>query len=198
MSYEDPRTVRTRAALSNSLVELVLQRGYAAVKVEHVAAHAAVGRATFYTHFATKEALYDYTVESILGELRLLLEDVDREHAGFTGQPVRALFGHASKNPNAYRMILRGEGDGRGLRLLIERWAAVAEQIFADRVHAQDVRPRVDLRVIAQAWAGEQVAVLLWWLDAPAPRPGLDQVVQTLADLSRYGRHWASGFSVTP
>ena len=95
-------------------------------------------------------------------------------------------------------MVLRGEGDGRGLRAFTDAWTDAAYDVFAGRVEAHRVRPRVDLRVLARAWVGEQVAVLLWWLESPEPRPTTEQVVATLVELSRRGRFWATGFDTEP
>ncbi|WP_017571102.1 TetR/AcrR family transcriptional regulator [Nocardiopsis halotolerans] len=194
MTNEDRRTLRTRAALRAAFVAQVLERGYAGVRVEHIAAAADVGRATFYTHFRDKEALYDHVVEVVLGELRERITPADWEGVGFTGRPVAELFRHASEQPEVYRLILRGEGDGRGLRALVDAWTTTAYDVFAERAETQRIRPRVDLRVVARAWVGEQAAVLLWWLESPAPRPGTEQVVETLVELSRHGRYWATGF----
>ncbi|MFE6646544.1 TetR/AcrR family transcriptional regulator [Nocardioides sp. NPDC057772] len=192
---EDRRSRRTRGALRDALVSLVLERGYAAVTVEDIVAAADVGRATFYTHFKDKEALYDHVVSSALQELKERLADVlGPNDAGFTGQPVAEVFRHASERPDTYRMILRGEGDGRGLRAFEDAWSTTAHETFSARAKANGVRPRVDLQVLARAWVGEQIAVLLWWLDAPEPRPATDQVVETLVELSRRGRLWATGF----
>jgi AcrR family transcriptional regulator len=198
MALEDRRIRRTKEALRRAFVALVLERGYTPVTVEDIVAAADVGRATFYTHFKDKEALYDHVVDDILEGLRSRLAPIDRQDAGFTGVPVMELFRHASEEPDTYRLILRGQGDGRGLRTLTEEWAETAYQIFFARTEAQRVRPRVDLRVVSRAWAGEQAAVLLWWLEAPQPRPSLEQVVATLVDLSRRGRQWAMGFAAPP
>lgn len=198
MTNEDRRTLRTRAALRAAFVAQVLEHGYAGVRVEHIAAAADTGRATFYTHFRDKEALYDHVVEVVLGELRERMTPADWEGVGFTGRPVAELFRHAAEQPDVYRLILRGEGDGRGLRALVDAWTAAAYDIFAERAETQRIRPRVDLRVVARAWVGEQVSVLLWWLELPAPRPGTEQVVETLVELSRRGRYWATGFDSVP
>lgn len=192
---EDRRSRRTRGALREALVSLVLERGYAAVTVEHIVAAADVGRATFYTHFKEKEALYDHVVENLLQELRGRLEEIlEPGEEGFSGRPVAAMFEHAAEQPDTYRMILRGEGDGRGLRAFEDAWTEAAYGVFSARAEAHGVRPRVDLRVLSRAWVGEQVAVLQWWLDAAEPRPAMGQVVDTLVELSRRGRYWATGF----
>lgn len=195
MEREDKRRTRTRALLRDALVSLSLARGYSALTVEDIVAEAGVGRATFYTHFPDKEKLYDHVVHSVIDDLDTRLAPVtDVNDKGFTGKPVDTLFRHAAEHADPYRMILRGEGDGRGLRLLADAWGDRALEVFRARADALGVTPRVDLRVVARAWAGEQTSVLLWWLESAAPRPALDDVIETLVELSRRGRYWASGF----
>ena len=195
MEREDKRRTRTRTLLRDALVSLSLSRGYSGLTVEDIVAEAGIGRATFYTHFADKEKLYDHVVASVIEDLEKRLAPVtDVTDKGFTGKPVDTLFRHAAENAELYRMILRGEGDGRGLRLLADAWGDRALEVFRARAESLGVTPRVDLRVVARAWAGEQTSVLLWWLESAAPRPALDDVIETLVELSRRGRYWASGF----
>jgi AcrR family transcriptional regulator len=51
----DRRTARTRAALMQAFVAILLEEGYDAVTVERVCAKADVGRSTFYMHFAGRD-----------------------------------------------------------------------------------------------------------------------------------------------
>src|SRR5690606_12454565 len=53
----DARVRRTRRRLQDALVALVLERGYEAVTIRDVAERADVGYATFFRHYASKEAL---------------------------------------------------------------------------------------------------------------------------------------------
>jgi len=56
-SSTDPRVVRTRAALRQALISLILERGWDAVGIHDICQRAQIGRSTFYTHFADKEEL---------------------------------------------------------------------------------------------------------------------------------------------
>jgi len=53
----DARARRSRAALLDAFFVLVLSRAYEEVTVQTIAAHAGVGRSTFYAHFSSKNAL---------------------------------------------------------------------------------------------------------------------------------------------
>ena len=54
----DPRVVRTRRLLEDALYDLMAEQPYPEITVKDIAARATVNRATFYAHFADKDALF--------------------------------------------------------------------------------------------------------------------------------------------
>ena len=50
------RVARTKAAIEDAFVQLVLERGYERVAVEDITDRADLARATFYAHYPNKEA----------------------------------------------------------------------------------------------------------------------------------------------
>ena len=134
VAIEDRRVRRTKRLLRDALVSLVLERGYSAVTVEDVTERADVGRATFYTHYTDKDELLGQIVadlgEDLKERLRPLVSD---SSVGFTGKPVLEMFRHAAEERDAYRVVLRGEGDGRALRRFVDERTSLAAQIFSAR-----------------------------------------------------------------
>ncbi|GAF48230.1 putative TetR family transcriptional regulator [Rhodococcus wratislaviensis NBRC 100605] len=199
VATEDRRVRRTKRLLRDALVSLVLERGYSAVTVEDVTERADVGRATFYTHYTDKDELLGQIVadlgEDLKERLRPLVSD---SSVGFTGKPVLEMFRHAAEERDAYRVVLRGEGDGRALRRFVDERAALAAQIFSARSESNGVTPRIDMEVLSRAWVGEQVAVLQWWLESDPPPLTPEAVTEMLLELSLRGRYWASGFDGSP
>src|SRR6186713_2598586 len=63
----DRRVSRTRRALKEALTDLILEKGYEAVTVQHVIDRADVGRSTFYAHFLDKDDL----LMAILADLEM-------------------------------------------------------------------------------------------------------------------------------
>src|SRR5258707_7199093 len=53
----DRRVQKTRQALQNALIELILEKGYEAVVIQDILDRANVGRSTFYAHYQDKEDL---------------------------------------------------------------------------------------------------------------------------------------------
>ncbi|QES03157.1 TetR/AcrR family transcriptional regulator [Streptomyces venezuelae] len=191
----DRRVRRTRAALRQALVELVLDKGFHAVTVEEVTERADVGRATFYAHYRDKEDLLVGIVRDLAEDRERLLPAVRQAHAeGFTGLPVKYVFEHAEQEKPVYQVILRGEGDGRALREFTDLIRTHAEAAFRARVAQLGVTPRIPLDVVARAWTGELIALLTWWVENDTGYSAAE-ITAHLRDLSVYGRVWATGLT---
>ncbi|MEU3371348.1 TetR/AcrR family transcriptional regulator [Streptomyces sp. NPDC006711] len=191
----DRRVRRTRAALRTALVDLVLEKGFHAITVEEIAERANVGRATFYGHYRDKEDLLVGIVQDLSEDRERLLPAVEQaQDKGFTGLPVLYVFQHAEQERSVYRVILRGEGDGRALREFTGIICAQAEKVFRTRAEQLGVTPRVPLDVVARAWTGELVGLLSWWVECDTGYAA-EEITAHLRDLSVYGRVWATGLT---
>ncbi|ANB09045.1 TetR family transcriptional regulator [Streptomyces ambofaciens] len=192
---EDRRTRRSRRALGAALVALVLERGFTALTVEDITERADVARATFYAHFRDKEDLFArVTADLLAGLAERLAPAVADSAVGFTGKPVLEMLRHAREERDLYRIVLRGEGDGRPLQMFVDACAAATAEEFRARAERNAVRPRIDPELLARVWVGEQVAVLRWWVEQDTPPLPAEEVVRMLLDLALHGRYWASGF----
>src|SRR5688572_17611341 len=63
-SKPDRRVEKSKRALAEALVRLMIDKGYEAITVADIAERANVGRSTFYAHYADKE---DLLQESLRG-----------------------------------------------------------------------------------------------------------------------------------
>ncbi|MFA0839521.1 TetR/AcrR family transcriptional regulator [Streptomyces rochei] len=192
---EDRRIRKTRRALRDALVALALERGFTALSVEDITQRADVARATFYSHFRDKDELFARVTRDLLDELDERLRPAMAETAvGFTGRPVLEMLRHARQERDLYRIVLRGEGDGKPLRMFTEACARVAAEEFRGRSERNDVKPRIDADLLARVWVGEQVSVLQWWVEHETPPLPAEEVVRMLLDFALHGRYWATGF----
>ncbi|GAA3127210.1 TetR family transcriptional regulator [Streptomyces griseofuscus] len=192
---EDRRTRRSRRALGAALVELVLERGFTALTVEDITERADVARATFYAHFRDKEDLFARVTADLLAELsERLVPAVAGSAVGFTGKPILEMLRHAREDRDLYRIVLRGEGDGKPLQMFVDACARATAEEFRARAERNAVQPRIDPELLARVWVGEQIAVLRWWVEQETPSLPAEEVVRMLLDLALHGRYWASGF----
>lgn len=153
----------TNEALVFALVELVHERGYASVTVQHLTARAGVSRSTFYQHYHDKDDLLFRSFEAML----LSLDRSMSHGAASDGRvaPVRELFEHVGSH-RAFHESLAEAG-------MLERHDHVGINVFARmierRLRARNGKGTVPPAIHARALAGALFALLRWWLDEDRP-----------------------------
>ena len=124
---EDRRVRKTKAALQQAMIELVIEQGYEAISIDAIASRADVTRATFYAHYPSKAALLTAVVDAFADDVIAALgEDEAADHPA--GR-LQVLLVQAREYRDVLGIIVRGEGDGGPLRRFTER---VEEVIAAD------------------------------------------------------------------
>jgi len=172
----DRRVSRTRRQLQQALMELILEKGYDAVKVEDITERADLGRTTFYLHFRDKEELLLESVEEVAEELQaqvgLLSDDVitspllDRAH-----DAILLVFRHAAEHATLYRIIL---SSGATLKvrqrihdLILESARRFNRMTRLEEPSLRQVPPEYVVGYFASALLG----YLTWWLEQGMPCP---------------------------
>ncbi len=183
------RVARTKAAIEDAFVQLVLERGYDRVTVEDITDRADLARATFYAHYPNKEAV-QFSV------FNRLTKDLVQRIAGQGGSPITvhrdaiaAAYKQAADMPDLYRACL---SDARTRQAHLSDLSRYAEQNFRDRLTALGRQPRVPVPVMARAFVGAHVAVLDAWL-AGELDGDVEELASTALDLLIYGTAWAHG-----
>ena len=154
-SRVERRVARTKAAIEDAFVQLVLERGYDRVTVEDITDRADLARATFYAHYPNKEAV-QYSVFNRLTEdlvQRLATGPRNVVHR----DTIQAAYRQAAEMPDLYRACLN---DPRTRQAHLSTLSRYAEQNFRDRLTARDKQPRVPVPVMARAFTGAHVAIL--------------------------------------
>lgn len=163
----DRRVGRTRALLHESLFRLIGERDYRRISVSAILERANVGRSTFYTHFADKDALFASAVQDMLRSLQpvgrspsstLTLEGI----VGFS-LPV---FEHIQR----HRRVAGAHMGQRGravlheqLRRILTSWIAgeIGAKMTSRPERARKLAPDLLARYVASTF----VLVLDWWID---------------------------------
>jgi len=183
------RVARTKAAIEDAFVQLVLERGYDRVAVEDITDRADLARATFYAHYPNKEAVQFSVFKRLTEDLVQRIADQGGASNVVHRDAISAAYKQAAEMPDLYRACL---SDARTRQAHLATLSRYAEQNFGDRLTALDKQPRVPVPVMARAFVGAHVAVLEAWLAGE-----LDGDVEELAgmtlDLLIYGVAWAHG-----
>jgi AcrR family transcriptional regulator len=150
MAEQDRRVRRTRRALHDALIELVLERGYERTTVQDILDRADVGRSTFYAHFRDKEALLLTSFDDMGEQLR---SDSDAS----PDRPAALLFEHAYQHQRVYRAIA-----GRmGGNLVVRHLHGLLTELLRARLTAGDL----PADVIAEFHASGIIGLLGWWIE---------------------------------
>ena len=165
----DRRVMRTKRALHQALMELILEKRYDKITIQDIIDRANVGRSTFYAHFLDKEDLLVKGFAVFSNELNDHLQT--SAHEGEEGDHVLhslIFFRHANVHHELYKAMLEGGG---GDVLLEAARAHLKEDIqnHLDRLLPQTIEAELPMPVITSFLAGAMLSVLVWWLDAERP-----------------------------
>ncbi|MER8395474.1 TetR/AcrR family transcriptional regulator [Mesorhizobium sp. M0045] len=156
----DRRVARTRALLQDALIALIPEHAYAAITVDDICQRANVGRSTFYTHYADKDALRSATIEAHLGSLSRGRMSASQEIGTRLFAFSLPMFEHALAFRSLHHALLASSGDTihDELRERIRR--AVRAELVEKRVGGGGVPVEFAVQFIAGAF----LAVLTWWV----------------------------------
>jgi len=175
----DRRILRTRRALKDAMLALVLEQGFDAVTIEQITYRADLGRTTFYLHYRDKEEL-------LLESIRELIDDLVAHIRVSNSSPILLAFQHAAENADLYRIILRGEGAYSAVERLRKTINQTIEELFREFLQARaDVEPDLirssfPLEVVTNFLAGSLLGLLTWWLEERPP-----YTTEQMADMFR-------------
>ena len=158
----DRRVRRTRDALGDALVDLMHEKPFDEITVQHVLDRAKVGRSTFYTHFVGKEDLFLSDVEDFFQMMAGYLSH--NKEASTRLAPVRELFAHVA---NAHQFISALTASGRIheiLQLAQGHFAKGIEQRLAEIPKSRGIPPATRT-VLGVAAAGAMLSLMSWWID---------------------------------
>lgn len=190
----DRRVRRTRQALQDALISLILEKGYDGVTIEEITERADLGRTTFYLHFRDKEELLIQAVNSIA-------EDFIEKHAALLDQdfsPERAyrklqlslderilfhVFEHARENADLYKVMLRGEGSIKATERMRDLISEEAIKRFPTK---SGVKLKVPLDFFGSFFAGALIEAVTWWLENEQPYD-VESMVKYFQQLFIYG-----------
>ena len=151
----DPRAIRTRKALQDALVALLLQRTFDEIRPQQIAARAGVARASFYLHYPSKEALLaDVARDAIRQFFERGMRALDAEGAKAAAlSDCRCI----DENRNLWSALLNGGAQS----IVREEFMYLARNVSRERSMPDDHLPPELSRTIANSTI---VEILAWWL----------------------------------
>ena len=155
----DRRSQRTRQALGDALIELMMEKGYDAISVKEIIDHANVGRSTFYAHYADKDELLVSQLDRVVD---MLNHHVPQENPnGNPFFPSLGLFQHIQEQWKLYKILAWGSG----VDLLTRHLQKSLSEKIEQRLLASGRVFEVPVPMIANFLSGSFLSLIKWWLD---------------------------------
>jgi len=180
----DRRIRRTRRQLSESLIALVMEKGYDAVTIQDLTDHADLSRATFYLHFADKDELLVDTLETMFDDLVASLDEHLTEDSNllFSDIPSLFVFTYIQEYSKLYQALLSERSVSYAIYRSVRYLSTVIEALLESHFQEKDLPP-VPIPIIAQHLAGSLFTMILWWVenDMPHPKEYMAQTFRLLA-----------------
>lgn len=184
LKSEDRRIQRTRTALHDALIELILEKGYEAITIQDIIDQANVGRSTFYAHYLDKQQLL---LASIAGLRTILIEQqaaAIHVHGGLAKGTFAfsyGMFDHAASHAQLYRAMVGKQSGTIIQRELQQILASIARDEIMTIIPTRANTP-IPVDVIVEYVVNAYTGLLTWWLEArlPCSTSEIDQMFQTL------------------
>jgi AcrR family transcriptional regulator len=167
---DDRRIQRTRKVLRESMLQLILDRGYDDISIQDVTDKANLGRATFYLHYREKDDL-------LADVMRLQFEEfvavapptISPKTKTVDPKRVQQLFDFAESRYDLFRIMMIGKGSMVASRYL-QQAIRDGYSLEIDRIQeVYGVVPTIPRSFIENYYAGALISLIFWWLDNDMP-----------------------------
>ncbi|WP_044642156.1 TetR/AcrR family transcriptional regulator [Risungbinella massiliensis] len=164
----DLRIIRTRKMIRDAFLELILEKGYESITIQHIANHAMINRATFYLHYTDKHNLLAKISEETLQELsdtvQLSLNQERQVNVSKLQNTIVNVCQHIQKNALFYRAMLGQHGvPNFYFRIQQVMKEKLQRAILEFRIPEEELS--IPKEIYIQFTSSAFVGMIVWWLD---------------------------------
>lgn len=170
-------TAERRALIVEAAGRLFGERGFAATRLDDVAAAAGVTKPILYRHFESKRDLYLALLARHRDDLGGFVADIPSE--GAMEERLRAVlevwFSYVEAHSYTWRMLFRDSGGGPEIQAFRLEVHARARAVLVELiVMGETPIPRREREPLAEMMSMGMAALVLWWMDEPrVSRPAI-------------------------
>lgn len=168
---DDRRIQRTRKQLRESMLALILDRGYEDISIQDVTDHADLGRATFYLHYREKDDLYRDVLQNMAEDFLDSLPKTDGKCNVEDGsRNLELLFNYIENQYDLYRISFM---NGRSARLTSAIVGEIIKENFriftTDDMETYVNATGIPFDFLLSYNASTLKSTLFWWLENEMP-----------------------------
>ena len=157
------RGERTQRLLSETLMQLIAEKGYDKITVKDITSQAGIDRTTFYLHFKDKDDLFSKSQRHLVEELLSIRQTSQQPYPLAT-----FIFEHMSRHADAYLALFES---GENIFTLSQQdfskdfFRPLLEEIFAGNKPEHDH----EIGLLMGYFSGALRGMARWWLRAGQP-----------------------------
>jgi AcrR family transcriptional regulator len=141
--------------------------GYAATRLDDIAAAAGVTKPVVYRHFASKQALYLALLERHEADLPGFLDGTDPHDPQAVLHVLDRWLDYVRANQHAWVMLFRDRGGDEEIQRVRTRVSDAARATMAAFVAAAGSVPPAQVEATAELLRAGLAGLALWWIDHP-------------------------------
>ncbi|MDE5443128.1 TetR family transcriptional regulator [Bradyrhizobium sp. CSA207] len=160
----DRRAARTRRALHDAMISLILRKGYEATTIQDIIDEADVGRSTFYAHYTGKEDLLRGGFERLRTDLTEARDSYSPRRRARRSEPLvfsLAMFQHADGYKDVYRALV----GRRGGAVAVSEIRRVLSEFVRQELSTVERNGAIPRELALQFIVSAFLTVLTWWLE---------------------------------
>lgn len=161
MSKTDLRIIKTKNAIKTAFIELINEKGYANITVTDIAAKAMINRKTFYTHYETKEALYDSIANELINIISPVFEAMPHLKGIEQRKYVSALLNRFKKHKDIFNTLINDKTSSEFYNRL--KTNLNYNLINKSHIDKKTVGTNFSTELLTQAYLAIFITFARWW-----------------------------------
>lgn len=159
----DPRVRRTRRALRDALISLILKKDYASISIKDVTERAEVAYITFYRHYETVDQLLMEVLDEGLMELMNHIETLAKQSdASDLETEGRLIFEYIGQKSELFRILFKSQSVAKVRKKIIQNIAVIFSKACAPLARLGN--PEM-VNITSNHIATSLLSLIEWWLD---------------------------------
>ncbi|MBI3167393.1 MAG: TetR/AcrR family transcriptional regulator [Chloroflexi bacterium] len=159
----DPRVRRTRRALRDALVVLILKKDYASISIKEVTALADTAYITFYRHYESLDQLLMEVLDEGLAELLTRIETLAKQSdTSDLETEGRLIFEYIAQKADLFRILFKSQSVAKARKKVIQNIAFIFQKACAPLSRLDN---QVTINLTSNHIATSLLSLIEWWLD---------------------------------
>jgi AcrR family transcriptional regulator len=176
----DPRVRRTRRALRDALVALILKKDFSSITIKEITERAEVAYITFYRHYETLDQLLMEVLDEGLAELLTRIELLAKQsEASNLETEGRLIFEYIGGKADLFRILFKSQSVARVRRKVIGNIAVIFQK---DCAPLGRLGNPTTINITSNHIATSLLSLIEWWLEnnMNPPPPKMGKVYKSL------------------